>query len=84
MNITLMLIGFSLAVLMGAGLASLFATVKPDWSDKRRRLTAAAILPTITALATLLGILLISTGEHRKSGEMENIVIVGGGRIIKK
>ena len=70
-----MLIGFSLAVLMGAGLASLFATVQPDWSDKRRRLTAAAILPAITALATLLGIVLILTGEHGQSENMEDLAI---------
>ncbi|HEX6740949.1 MAG TPA: hypothetical protein VF079_04030 [Sphingomicrobium sp.] len=84
MNWTLLLIGFALAVLMGAGLASLLATVKPAWSPRRRRLTAAAILPAVTAAATLLGLLFIAAGEHGQSERMERLAMlalatIGGG-----
>jgi L-lactate permease len=84
MNLTFPLIGFALAVLMGAAFVSLFATVKPDWSARRRQLTAASILPAITAVATLLGILFIATAEHGQSERMEEMAIaalaaIGGG-----
>jgi L-lactate permease len=75
MNTTLLLIGFSLAVLMGAGLASLLRTVKPDWSIRRRQLTAASVLPAITAAATLLGIVFIATTDHGESERMEDLAI---------
>ena len=87
MNWTLLLMGFGLAVLMGAGLTSLFATVRPDWSARRRQLTAASILPGITLAATLLGILFISTREHGDSQSMEDLAIaavvtIGGGFVL--
>ena len=75
MNTTIILIGFSLAVLMGAGVASLLATIKPDWSLRRRQLTAAAVLPAITAAMTLLGIVVISTADHGASESMEDLAI---------
>ena len=87
MNTTLLLIGFSLAVLMGAGLASLLRTVKPDWSIRRRQLTAASILPMITLVATLLGIILIAATDHGEAESMEGLAIaavatIGGGFVV--
>jgi len=84
MNWTIVGIGFALAVLMGAGLASLLVTVRPQWSVRRRVLSAASVLPAITAVATLLGILFISTGEHGQGKRMEDLAIaalatIGGG-----
>jgi L-lactate permease len=84
MDWTLLLIGFALAVLMGAGLVSLLTTVRPQWSGRRRQLTAASVLPGITAVATLLGILFIATVEHGQSERMEDLAIaavatIGGG-----
>ena len=84
MNWTLLLIGFALAVLMGAGLAALLTTIRPQWSDTRRRLTAASILPGITAIATLLGTVFIAITEHSESQSMEDLAIaavatIGGG-----
>ena len=84
MNWTFLLIGFALAVFMGAGLVSLLATLRPQWSTQRRILTAASILPAITAIATLLGILFISTTEHGQGERMEDLAIaamatIGGG-----
>ncbi len=87
MNTTLILIGFSLAVLMGAGLTSLLRTVKPEWSVRRRRLTAASVLPAITIVATLLGMLFISTADHGQGEQMEDLALaavatIGGGFVV--
>ena len=84
MNWSLLLVGFALAVVMGAGLVSMLRTVKPDWSARRRQLTAAAVLPAITFVATLLGILFVSTAEHGQGEHMEDLAItalaiIGGG-----
>ena len=81
MNWTFLLIGFALAVFMGAGLVSLFATLRPQWSFQRRILTAASILPGITLVATLLGILFISTSEHGQGEKMEDLAIAALGTI---
>lgn len=87
MNWTLILIGFALSVLMGAGLASLLATIRPRWSPRRRELAAASVLPTLTAIATAFGILFIATAEHGASQGMEDLAIAavatfGGGFIL--
>jgi flagellar motor component MotA len=84
MNWTLVLLGFGLAVLMGAGLASLLSTLRPEWSARRRLLTASSVLPAITAVATLLGVLFILTAEHGQSEGTEDLAIaalttIGGG-----
>jgi hypothetical protein len=78
------LIGFALAVFMGSALVSLLMTIRPEWTARRRRLTAASILPAITAVATLLGILVIKTGSHGESEQTEDLAIaalatIGGG-----
>jgi len=87
MNSTLLLLGFALAVLMGAGITSLLATIRPEWSARRRKLTAASVLPIVTALATLIGIIFISTAEHGQGERMEELAIagvatIGGGFIL--
>jgi O-antigen/teichoic acid export membrane protein len=84
MNSTLILLGFGLAVLMGAGIVSLLATIRPEWSPRRRQLTAASVLPIVSAVATLLGIVFISTAEHGQGERMEQLAIaalatIGGG-----
>jgi hypothetical protein len=84
MNWTVVLIGFALAVFMGSALVSLFATIRLEWSAWRRRLTAASILPAITAIATLLGILFVRSAAHDQSGNMVDLAVsalatIGGG-----
>jgi hypothetical protein len=84
MNTTFILLGFATAVLMGAALVSLLRTVKPQWSIRRRQITAASVLPAITAIATLLGILLIAASDHGQSEQVERLAIaavatIGGG-----
>jgi hypothetical protein len=69
---------------MGAGIVSLLATIRPEWSARRRQLTAASVLPIVTAVATLLGIFLISVAEHGEGERLEELAIaavvtVGGG-----
>ena len=75
MNLTFVLIGFALAVFMGAGIVSLVAMLRPQWSARRRQLTAALVLPAITAVATLLGMLFISTADHGQGEKMEDLAI---------
>ena len=87
MNWTLVLVGFALAVLMGSALVSLLATIRPQWSARRRRLTAASALPAITLVATLLGAVLVTTGNHGQSPQLvalaiKGLVIIGGGFIL--
>ena len=84
MNWTFVLIGFALAVFMGSALVSLLRTVKPEWSPRRRRLTAASVLPAVSAAATALGILFIATANHGGGERMEDLAIaalstIGGG-----
>ena len=84
MNSTFVLIGFALAVFMGAGIVSLVTMLRPQWSARRRALTAASVLPAITAVATLLGVLFISTADHGQGERMEDLAIAalatfGGG-----
>ena len=84
MDWTFVLIGFALAVFMGSALVSLFATIRPEWSRRRKRLIAASILPAITAIATLFGILFVKTAAHDQSGNMVDLAIsalatIGGG-----
>jgi hypothetical protein len=84
MNWFFLLIGFALAVFMGAALVSLLATMRPQWSAGRRQMTAASVLPAISAVATLLGIWFISTAEHGQGERMADsavaaLAMIGGG-----
>jgi hypothetical protein len=73
MNWTMILIGFSLAVLMGAGLASLFAQLKPSWSTRRRGLVAASVLPGVTLVTTFLGLLWIWNLDNPGGGNVRDL-----------
>ena len=84
MNWSFALIGLALAVFMGAALVSFLATIRPQWTALRRRLTAASVLPAVTVLATLAAIVFVSTAEHGQGQTMEDLAIValatiGGG-----
>jgi hypothetical protein len=81
MNWTLVLIGFALAVFMGSALVSLLATIRPQWSARRRRLTAASVLPAITLAATLLVIVFVAVGDHGLDDHMEDLAIAALGAI---
>jgi L-lactate permease len=82
MNWTLLLIGFALAVFMGSALVSLLVTVRPDWTSRRRRLTAASVLPAITALGTLLIVVLVAQradNESMRDLALSAVATIGGG-----
>jgi hypothetical protein len=84
MNWTFVLIGFALSVFMGSALLSLLITIRPEWSPRRKRLIAASILPAITAVGTLLGILFIATARRAESAQMADLAMaalatIGGG-----
>ena len=84
MDYTFILIGFALAVFMGAALASLLYTIRPEWSARRKRLSAASFLPAVTVAATLIGILIISAADHGQGENMEDLAVaavltIGGG-----
>jgi len=84
MNWTFVLIGFALAVFMGSALVSLLATIRPEWNPRRRRLTAASVLPAITLVATLLLMLFVATANHGESEQVEDLAVaalvtIGGG-----
>ena len=83
MNWTLVLIGFALSVFIGSALVSLLATIRPEWSARRRRLTAASVLPAITLVAALLMMLFVATaetdGEQMKDLALAGLVTFGGG-----
>jgi len=73
MNWTMALIGLSLAVLMGAGLAALLAQLRPEWSARRRGLVAASVLPAVTLAATFLGLAWIWTLDDPGGGDMRDL-----------
>jgi hypothetical protein len=75
MNSTLILIGFALAVLMGAGVASLLVQLRPQWSPRRRALAAASPLAGVTLLATLLVLLLIALRDHPGGGDVRDLAL---------
>jgi hypothetical protein len=83
-NWTFVFLGFAMAVFMGSALVSLLMTIRPEWSVRRRRLTAASILPAITAVATLLVVLFVASANHGQSAQTEDLAIralltLGGG-----
>ena len=79
MKLTFILIAFALAVLMGASFAALLAQMRPGWSARRRMFTAAAALPAITIVATLLGILFIATQAGGVEEGMRDLAVAALG-----
>jgi hypothetical protein len=84
MNWSFLLIGFAIAVFAGSALVSLLVTVRPEWSERRRRLIAASFLPAVTLAATILAIVLVAASGHGQSGNMRDLAIralavLGGG-----
>lgn len=68
MNWFLVLMGFSLAVFMGAATASLLARVRSHWSERRRLLLSALVLPVLTLmafLAVMIAVVVRDPGDSR-------------------
>jgi hypothetical protein len=86
MDWTLVMIGFALAVLMGAGMVALLAGLRPEWSRRKRALIAASVLPAITAVGTILVLIFILAGNYDATGQMRDLataalLTLGGGFI---
>ena len=84
MNWTFVLIGFAMAVFMGSSLVSLLKTVRPEWTVRRRRLTAAGVLPAVTLAATAIGMVIVATADHGAGERMTDLALAalatfGGG-----
>lgn len=73
MNWTFVLIGFSLAVIIGAGLAALLGQLRPEWSVRRRGLVAASVLPGVTLTATLIALLWIWSRDDPGGANMRDL-----------
>jgi len=71
----MILIGFALAVLMGAAGVALVTQNRPDWSKRRRILVAASVLPAITFVATVAVVWFIKTSEHGSGETMEDLAV---------
>ena len=70
MNWPFLIFAFCVAVLTGAIAATTLARLRPQWSERRRLMTSALILPMFTLFATLAGIAaILATGP----GEGENM-----------
>jgi MFS family permease len=84
MNWTLILIGFALAVFAGSALVSVLAAIRPQWSERRRRLMAAGFLPVVTMAATIVAVLLVARSTTGQGGDMRDLAMralatLGGG-----
>jgi hypothetical protein len=68
--------GFFVAATMGAAVASLLTTIRPEWPRKRRLLTAASVLPAITLVAGLgVAILGCSTSGPMMRGAIFLVIL---------
>lgn len=66
MNWPLLIFAFCVAVLTGAIAATTLARMRPQWSDRRRLLVSALLLPAFTLFATLAGLAaILATGPGR-------------------
>lgn len=64
----MLLIGFLLAGVMGAGLGALLASLRPQWPDGRRMLLAASFLPLVTVVATVVMMLVVQSAKPAGGG----------------
>lgn len=71
----MIMVGFALAVLMGAGLRALFTTLKPDWPMRKRVLMAAMVLPAITLVALGLVLLLLLATRPAGGSDMHDLAL---------
>jgi RsiW-degrading membrane proteinase PrsW (M82 family) len=75
MDWSTILIGFALAVLMGAAAVALLTQNRPDWSKRKRVTVAASVLPAFTLVATVAVIWFIKASEHGAGQTMEDLAI---------
>ena len=84
MNWSFILISFAIAVFAGSVLVSLLIAVRPEWSERRQRLTAASFLPAVTIVVTVLGLLYVAGTDRGPNANMHDLAMralatLGGG-----
>lgn len=75
MNWTLLVFGFCLAIVAGAIAATTLARMRPQWSERRRLIVAALLLPAATLLAALAGIAAVLAGGAGGGGKMTDLAV---------
>ena len=84
MNWTMILIGFSLAVLMGAGLRAFLVTLRPEWSARKRVVVASSVLPAITLVVSGLVLMILELNRPSDVGggmhdlALRVVMMIGG------
>lgn len=75
MDFKMLLIGFLLAAVMGAGIAALLAALRPSWPQSRRLVIAASFLPLVTVIATVAMMLVIRSARPASGGDMHDLAL---------
>lgn len=81
MNMTFILIGFALAVFMGAAVAALLASLRPAWPRRKRILIAALALPLVTIVATAFGMAFLHFQSPDADESMRSLAVAAVGTI---
>ena len=83
MNWSLLLIAFAMAVFMGSSLARFLTRSRPEWSPRRRLLTAASVLPSFMLAMTVLGVAWVVISGPGTGENMQDLAVAataaGGG-----
>ena len=67
---------FCVAVLAGAIAATTVARVRPQWSERRRMMVSALLLPAFTLFATLAGLATILVTGPGDGENMQDLALV--------
>lgn len=83
MNWSFLLFAFCIAVVTGSIAATTLASLRPEWSERRRLLASALVLPALTLLGAAVGIvaLLLSgpgEGENMSDLALAALSAIGG------
>jgi Kef-type K+ transport system membrane component KefB len=83
MNWTILVIAFCLAILAGAISVTTLASMRPQWSNRRQALAAAAVLPAITLFVAAIGIVAVlvtgpGDGENMQDLAVAVVAAMGG------
>ena len=81
MNWFLILVAFGLAVLMGASASSLFATIRPQWSERQRLFASAVLLPALMLAATIAILLAVIFGGRAEDADMRDLAVATIARV---
>ena len=75
MNWPFLIFAFCVAVLTGAIAATTLARMRPQWSERRRLLISALLLPAFTLFATLAGLAAILVTGPGDGENMQDLAL---------